>query len=68
MLSYNTDTYGHFYFLKGLNLVIVYIKSTQFRVILIVSLVIFYNGAKLGDLLTVSAKLCEILRQFCIVP
>jgi hypothetical protein len=49
MLSCNTNIYGHFYFLKGLNLAIVYVKRTQLRGILIVSLVIFYNRAELGD-------------------
>jgi hypothetical protein len=61
ILSYNTDIYGHFYFLKGLRLAIVYVKRTQLRAILIVFLYIFYNGAELEDLLTVSVKLCEIL-------
>lgn len=68
MLCYNTDIYGHSCFLKGLSLVIVYVKSTRLSDILIVSLAIFYNGAKLGNLLTVTVKLCEILLQFCIVP
>jgi hypothetical protein len=61
MLSYYTDVYGHFYFLKCLSLAIVYVKRTQLSGIQTVSLVIFYNEAKLGDLLTVSVKLCEIL-------
>jgi hypothetical protein len=59
MLSRNTNIYGHFYFLKGLSLAIVYEKHSQLRGILIVSFVIFYKGAKLGDLLTVSVKLVK---------
>ena len=61
MLSCNTDIYGHFYFLKGLSLAIVYVKHTKLRGILIIPFVIFYNGAKFGDLLTESVKLCEIM-------
>jgi len=61
----HTHIYIYFNILKGLSLVIVHVKSTQLRGTLIVSLAISYNGAKLGDLLTVNVKLCEILLQFC---
>jgi hypothetical protein len=59
MLSCNTNIYGHFYLPKGLSLAIAYDKRSQLHGILIVSPVIFYNEAKLGDLLTVSEKLVK---------
>jgi len=44
---------------ENVNLAVVYAKRTHLRGILIASLVIFYNGAKLVDLLTVSVKLVK---------
>jgi len=49
--------YGHIFSVS--KMAIMYVKRTQLRGMLIVTLVILYNGVKLADLLRVSVNLIE---------